>query len=192
LISDLISWIELHLVRTERLVLGRSGAPQCVREHDVGVVRLEPVSLEKGSKFRIASPSQVQHLLGVSRERVLTALCAAIENREMAFANGALFGSRVIRDKGADGRAMWRVRLTEEMALSDQVLALFGADALEHPLVYENDLAVCEMCGAVSLNPTRPGSRRGCASHPFGGCDSQKSRVATPPYGFSLRGRTSA
>lgn len=83
----------------------------------------------------------------------------------------AIYLDRVERVRGTDGKSVWRVKLEEETPLSDMVLALFAADALESPQDYDQDLAVCEACGAVSITPMRPGSRRGCVVHPFGSAD---------------------
>jgi hypothetical protein len=189
LTSDLIAWSQEHLVRPERLVLCNTSPLRCVREHDLGIVSLEPTSARNLAKARAANSSHVPQLLEVSRHRVLLALRAVVHTGQVAFANAALLSSRVLRERGADGRASWRVRLSEDTPLSDQVLALFAADALEHPSDYDSDLAVCDACGAVSLNPTRSATRRGCSAHPFGACDSQRTRSLTPAYGRLARGR---
>jgi hypothetical protein len=189
LTSDLIAWSEEHLVQPERLVLAQPGPLQRVREHDLGIVPLQSTSPQGVAKVRSSTNSAVPQFLEVSRQHVLLALRASIETGQLAFANAAVFSSRVLRQRGVDGRTNWCVRLTDDVPLSDQVLALFAADALEHPSDYESDLSVCDACGAVSLNPARSGSRRGCSTHPFGRCDSQRLRSLMPEYGQPARGR---
>ena len=81
-----------------------------------------------------------------------------------AFVNAAIYAGRVARLRPQnESRAAWVVQLTEDVALSDQVLSLFAADALEHPSDYEMELSVCDVCGAVSLSASSAGvaSRRG-------------------------------
>ncbi|MBI5535556.1 MAG: hypothetical protein HY898_22690 [Deltaproteobacteria bacterium] len=188
LTSDLIAWCEEHLVRTERLLLSHPGPLQRVCEHEVGVVTLQPSSPEARAKARRTTNSAVPRILEGSRHRVLQALRTAIDTDQVAFVHAALLASTVVRIKRADGLAAWRVRLTEDIALSDQVLALFALDALEHPSDYANELAVCDACGAVSLSPARLGSRHGCTRHPFGSCDTPRSRSGTPPHGLIVPG----
>jgi hypothetical protein len=188
LTSDLVAWTEEHLVRTERLLLSHPGPLQRVCEHELGVLTLQPTSPEARAKARRTTNSAVPRILEGSRLRVLRALRTAIDTGQVAFAHAALLASTVVRTKGADGRPGWRVRLTEDIALSDQVLALFAQDALENPQEYSNDLAVCDACGAVSLTPARTGSRHGCVRHPFGSCDTPKSRSGTPPRGLIALG----
>jgi len=192
LTSDLVAWTHEHLVRTERLALGPSGVLQWLREHDLGAVAVHKDSSAAARSTRAVPASAVPKLLEASRQRVLQALRAAITTDQVAFAHAALFAGRVLRDRGRDGRTIWRVRLKEDTALSDQVLALFAADALEYPAAYERDLAVCDVCGAVTLAALRSGSRRGCQGHPFGASDGQRDHSMTPPFGTPLRGRTTS
>jgi hypothetical protein len=179
LTSDLVAWVEEHLVRTERLVLGH-GPLNAVTEHGWGVLPLQSARVSGSKPARCITASQVPQLLDASRHKVVQALRAAIDARETAFVNAALFASRVVRVRAPDGQPRWSVRLVEGCALSDQVLALFAADALEQPSAYETDLAVCDACGAVTLVPTATGSRRGCPAHPFGGAELHRSKTPAP------------
>ena len=62
------------------------------------------------------------------------------------------------------------IRLGHPTDQVNQVLALFAADCLAQPASYENDLSICDVCGAVSFHPAET-SRRGCIVHPFGSYD---------------------
>lgn len=162
--SDLCSWMQEHLIVPERLAV-RDGRVASVREHGVGVVSL--AGHTPGRHERVRTSSQVPVVIAAARDRVIQALRATVRSGETGFVNAALYAGRVSRDRGRDGRSRWFVYVSEEDALSDQVLALFAADALTVPEDYENEIAVCDACGAVSFN-AGTSSRRGCPTHPYG------------------------
>lgn len=188
LTSDLVAWAQEHLVAPRRVALGVSGKLQSVQEHGFGLVVLHVPKDPR--KLRTTTSSQVPQLVEAARQRVLQALRQAIEKRELDFVNAALFDGRVVRAKTPEGKQGWEVHLREDMMLSDQVLALFAADALEHPQHYEQELAVCDACGAVSLAAGK--SRRGCSSHPFGTTQADRGRTPTPMRVAALRVRDSS
>ena len=115
--------------------------------------------------------------MATARDRIVDALRLTVRSGETAFVNAALYAGRVSRERGADGRSYWFVYLSEDDALSDQVLALFAADALTYPADYEHEIAVCDACGAISFGEASA-SRRGCAAHPYGSLDKPDSEQA--------------
>lgn len=163
--SDLRAWINDHLIVPGRLALRRSHSLR-VLEPGVGVVTLDAGRLPPS-----ATPTELAiltvALVTAARERVIKALRASVESGQSSYINAALYTGRVSRERGADGRSSWYVFVTDDIALSDQVLALFAADALTNPAQYESELCVCDECGSVSFVPAS-GSRRGCPIHPFG------------------------
>jgi len=168
--SDLIAWADTHLIRNERLLVPE-GRLSYVVEREFGTVVIGPMPANGPIRLRTMTASHIPHLLDVARHNVLHALRAGLDTGERSFVHQAIYLDRVERVRGADNKSFWRVKLEEETPLSDMVLALFAADALERPQDYDQDLAVCEACGAVSITPMRPGSRRGCVVHPFGSAD---------------------
>ena len=167
--SDLLVWIDQHLLASAWLALQD---PAVVRLRELG---LTPVTLPRGDRLadiarrRTAPP--IAPLLISARERILVTLRGTINTGQSSFLNAALYAGRVSRARGADGRSTWCAFLTEDMALSDQVLALFAVDALENPADYEYSLSVCGACGAIAFG-TENGSRSGCPAHPHGGRES--------------------
>ncbi len=169
--SDLQAWVADHLVETRRLALD-PGQPLRVFEPGAGSVTLgEPASSSTRGSVRAGAP--VTALLTAARERVLKTLSASVDSGQTSYIHAALYTGRVSRERGANGRSSWYVFLADDMPLSDQVLALFAADALMNPAEYETDLCVCDVCGAVSFQ-AHSGSRRGCAIHPFGSVEGGK------------------
>ncbi len=165
LASDLAVWIEDHLLQPNRLVLRKPGTVQVV-EPRVGTVvlgRERPTS----SAARAQSAVQVVSLLVAARDRIVRTLKASVDSDDARYIHAALYAGRVSRERGPDGRAEWCVYLTEDVPLSDQVLALFAADALTNPTDHTNELSVCEVCGAIEFSAAG-GARRGCAIHPYG------------------------
>jgi hypothetical protein len=191
LTSDLMAWADEHLLATSRLDLGRLGGLQCVREPGFGLVALQLAKSKEPRKLRSTTASQIPQLLESARQRVLQALDAAIDRGHADFVNAALYSSHVVRAKTDDGRHVWTVRLTEDMSLSDWVLALFAADALEHPADYETDLALCDACGSVTLGLGAHIARRECPSHPFGSLQTDRARTPTPLRVLPVRVRDS-
>jgi hypothetical protein len=112
-------------------------------------------------------------LLAAARKRVLLELGAALSAGDLGFVHAALYAGRVQRTKALGRESVWGVRVDDSDALSDQVLALFAADALRNPQAYDADLAICDACGAVSFEPAARTSRRGCAAHPFGASEAR-------------------
>jgi hypothetical protein len=172
LASDVAAWAQHHLVEPRRLCLLHGFEVQTVRENGFGLVSLIGSS-ESVGRPRVRTARFIPQLLAASRERVLQALRATVASGSTAFVNAALYAGRVSRERGSDQRPVWTVWLSEDDALSDQVLALFAADALAHPLDYDSLLAVCDNCGAVSFSGTS--SRSGCGAHPFGSVDGNRS-----------------
>ena len=169
--SDLQAWITDHLLETKRLV-PRPGQALRVFEPGVGSMTLgDPAGGSTRRSVHAGAP--VTALLTAVRERVLKTLSASVESGQTSYVHAALYTGRVSRERGANGRSSWYVFLADDMPLSDQVLALFAADALMNPAEYETDLCVCDVCGAVSFQ-AHSGSRRGCAIHPFGSVEGGK------------------
>ena len=162
--SDLCAWIEEHLIVPERMAV-RDGRVSLVREHGVGAVSL--IDKAAGRRERVRTSSQVPVVIAAARDRVVQALRGTVRSGETGFVNAALYAGRVSRERGSDGCPHWFVYVSEDDALSDQVLALFAADALTSPTDYETEIAVCDACGAVSFG-TGTSSRRGCPTHPYG------------------------
>ena len=175
--SDLAAWVDEHLVATRRIDV-QHGRVQTVCERGIGVVGLSSVP-QQVRKERVRTASQVPLLIAAARDRVINDLRVTVRSGETGFVNAALYAGRVSRERGADGQSHWFVYLSEDDALSDQVLALFAADALTCPAAYEHDIVVCEARGAVSFNPSPP-SRRGCEAHPYGSLDGKPTERDTP------------
>lgn len=173
LASDLIVWVEEHLVAARRIGLPAGVPLKGVREAGAGVVTLAgPFSHRSGERVRTAS--HVPQLLASARDRVLDALRTTVASGETRFVNAALYAGRVSRERDASGTSRWVVWLSPDDNVSDHVLALFAADALTFPRDYEHDLCVCEACGAVSFGSNGT-SRRGCLTHPYGSFDGKPS-----------------
>lgn len=183
LTSDLIAWADEHLIRPERLSVRGSDRLRYVAERDFGIVAIEGAREPPAGKLRSMTASHVPHLLDVARQHVIEALRASIELGDRPFVHAALLASRVVRMREPSGASIWRVKVGEETPLSEMVLALFAADALEHPEDYDQDLSVCEECGAVTLTPLPNGSRKGCPVHLFGGADHGQTVRRHHPHG---------
>lgn len=165
--SDLRAWIQEHLVSPQRIAV-QGDQVHIVREPGIGAVSL--TGYVPGRRERVRTASQIPALIAITRHRVVEALRVTVRSGETSFVNAALYAGRVSRERGAGGRSQWFVYVSEQDALSDQVLALFAVDALTFPADYEQDIAVCETCGAVSFHAEGV-SRRGCPSHPYGSLD---------------------
>lgn len=177
LASDLTAWMSNHLLSQGRFD-AEGGTIRLVREHGVGAVSLS--GHPPARKDRIRTASQVPTLIAAARDRIIQSLRLTVRSGETSFVNAALYAGRVSRERGADGMSQWFVYLSEDDALSDQVLALFAADALTHPTDYEQSICVCEACGAVSFNPSAS-SRHGCAIHPHGSLDGKPVEAQPQP-----------
>lgn len=182
LASDLLAWVDEHLLRPGRLVVPGGGSLERVCEHDVGTVMIRPAwATEPAGRVDLAI-SAVPRLLETCRQRVLEVLRKVIETGQMDFVNAALFGGRVVRGRESRGHGIWNVSVSADMALSEQILALFAADALERPDDYAHDLSVCDACGAVTIEPLPGGSRHGCPAHLFGGSEAVEVRMRTGTF----------
>lgn len=168
--SDLRRWIDDHLVVPGRLALRKPNVIR-VTEPGAGAVVLEHAG--HSARTRTETGIQTVALLAAARERVVQTLRSSLESGEARYVNAALYSGRVSRERGADGRSSWYVFLSDDVPLSDQVLAMFAADALTHPDQYQGDLCVCDECGAVSFIRATE-SHRGCAIHPFGSLEASK------------------
>lgn len=175
--SDLCSWMEEHLVGPRRIDV-QDGLVRVVREYGIGPVSLTSTA-QQARKERVRTASQIPLLIAAARDRIVEALRVTVRSGETAFVNAALYAGRVSRERGADGRSHWFVYLSEDDALSDQVLALFAADALTSPADYEHDISVCDACGAISFN-AGTASRRGCPAHPYGSLDGKPDSEQQP------------
>ncbi len=185
LTSDLLAWAREHLIGPRRLITAQSMELRQVSEHDFGTVALVAAHPTRPGRARCLTMSQVPHLLTLARVRVIEALRSSIGGQD-SYVHAALYSGRVVRDNTNEGRAYWRVALKEDGALSDQVLALFAADALENSADYQHELAVCDACGAVTIGLQGISSRRGCIAQPFGVADSRGRRTLTTPRGTSI------
>jgi hypothetical protein len=162
--SDLIAWMNEHLIAPKRLDT-RDGRVHQVVEHGCPTIVFNgatPIT----PAIRTQTASQVPSLVASARERVIHALRATVRTGETSFVNTALYAGRVARERGPLSKPHWHDYVTEDDALSDQVLALFAADALTHPVDYERNIAVCDVCGAIVFSQSP--SRHGCEAHPFG------------------------
>ena len=170
--SDLVTWTKEHLIVPGRFSV-RDGLGHNVFEHGVGALTVNR-SLSSAVILCGRTTSQVPGLVAAARERVLKVLRDTVRTGETGFVNAALYEGRVSRERGPDGRSVWHTYVTENDALSDQVLALFAADALTFPSDYEHGIAVCDVCGVVSFLQSAV-SRYGCVSHPHGSFDGKPS-----------------
>lgn len=175
--SDLISWMEEHLVAPRRMVV-QGGRISVIREHGIGPVSLA-AKAQQARRERVRTASQIPLLIAAARDRIVEALRVTVRSGETTFVNAALYAGRVSRERGPDGVSHWFVYLSEDDALSDQVLALFAADALTFPADYEHEISVCDACGAISFN-SGTASRRGCAAHPYGSLDGKPDSEQQP------------
>jgi len=184
--SDFMVWADINLIRPGRLAVAGSSGLRQLREHDFGTVVLQAPNPARPGRSKSLTLSQVPHVLTLARQRVVDTLRDSVRTGQSAFVHAALYAGRVARCKGEDGRSFWRVALREDTALSDQVLALFAADALEHPTEYESELSVCDTCGAVSISSAGVSSRRACSVHPFGGRESSVRPAVSIPAGRAM------
>ncbi len=173
--SDLVAWMKDYLAVPRRLDT-RDGQVHRAWEHGFGVVPLDGPPPED-RRNRVRTASQVPLLIAAARDRVIQTLRVTVRSGETAFVNAALYAGRVSRERGTDGKSCWHTYVTEEDALSDQVLALFAADALTYPADYEHDVAVCDACGAISFQVGAT-SRHGCVAHPYGSLDGKPGENA--------------
>jgi len=169
LTSDLIAWTREHLVNEGRITLAFGSNVSSIREPDFGIILLSDHAGPPATTDRVAELSEMPGLLTAARNRVLEHLGETIATGQSRFVQAAIYGERIIRTR-INGRSCWRANLNERTALSDQVLALFAADALESPSDYEQSLAVCDACGMISIGQDLA-CARGCPAHPYGTLD---------------------
>jgi len=175
--SDLVTWMQHHLIAPGRFHTS-DGDTQNVFEHGFGCLTVNR-SLSGAHAFHSRKTSEVPGLVATARDRILHVLRVTVRTGETGFVNAALYEGRVSRERGTKGKSVWHACVSENDALSDQVLALFAADALTNPSDYESGIAVCDVCGVVSfLNGAV--SRYGCASHPYGSFDGKPSDIVQP------------
>ena len=179
--SDLANWTREHLIAPGRLHVCDVSVHK-VFEHGFSNLSVQR-SRSGAHALNVRTTSEVPTLVAAARDRVLQALRTTVRTGETGFVNAALYEGRVSRERGPDGKCLWRPFVSENDALSDQVLALFAADALCFPSDYERCIAVCDMCGTVSFLHNAL-SRHGCASHPYGSFDG-KPADSTPARVYS-------
>lgn len=163
--ADLVAWTHDHLIAPGRFH-SIDGTVRRVQEHGLGEIVLASSPVSPRTANRTQTSSLVPVFVATARERVIHVLRETLRTDDSGFVNVALYAGRVSRDRGPDGKSVWRAYVSENDALSDQVLALFAADALTFPADYEKGIAVCDACGSVSFGFTP--SRHGCVSHPYG------------------------
>ncbi|MCL2822517.1 MAG: hypothetical protein FWD57_00860 [Polyangiaceae bacterium] len=170
--SDLVAWINDHLIVPGRFHMCE-GSNLRVFEHGLGELTIDK-PLTGSRQIRSRTTSRVPLFVATARDRIIQVLRATARTGETGFVNAALYAGRVARERRPDGRAEWQTRVSEDDALSDQVLALFAADALTLPSDYELGITVCDVCGDVSFR-SGPGARNGCVYHPYGSLDGKPS-----------------
>jgi hypothetical protein len=174
LASDFIAWTREHLVLQGRVTPPFGSNITQVREPGFGVVLLSDHAVIPSDAGPVLPLAELSGLLSFARDRVLDQLRQAVSTCQTRFVQAAIYGERIMRTR-VDGRSQWRAQLSESTALRDQVLALFAVDALENPADYEQDLAVCDACGSVTLCQDLA-CARGCPAHPYGTLETSKAR----------------
>ena len=175
--SDLVAWTSEHLIVPDRFCT-RDGNTIRVFEHGLGELSVDIAPSSTRSR-RSRTTSRVPMLVATARDRVVHVLRMTARTGETSFVNAALYSGRVSRERDRDGVSVWQTYLSENDALSDQVLALFAADALTFPADYEHGITVCNACGVVSFR-SGPGARNGCAYHPYSTLDGKPSESHMP------------
>ncbi|MBI5533142.1 MAG: hypothetical protein HY898_10525 [Deltaproteobacteria bacterium] len=164
--AELLEWINEHLLRPDRITLAPGSRVLEVFEPDAGTLSLECNSFPPG---RVAPLPAARPVIALARERVLQRLRAMVEHGHMSFVHAALYQQRLVRCKSpSTGSQVWCVRFKEDTCLSDQILALFAADAMESPDDYEHRFGVCRICDEVHFQATVDVLRVGCEAHPLG------------------------
>jgi len=119
----------------------------------VGEKGLAPVVVPITAWAAIAARPSPRLALAATWSRVVgTLIRMGWTPQDDRFILAAVHAGRV--ERIADPRSSvgkWEPKLAEGEPLSDWILALFAADALERRDVYDTTLAVCERCGIVSL-----------------------------------------
>ena len=175
-IHQLVTWTDQCLIRPGRLITLSPFPRLTVRESGVGELSYgNPDAHADPAKY--LSHARCSELIRAARAKVIGVVAGLIRPiPDDRFVQGALYDGRVTRVRGPDGHRGWDVMLTEQHALSDQVIALLAADLLCHRSEYEQDLILCSTCEKVDFWPERL-SRRGCPDHPEGLLGSSDKRV---------------
>jgi len=175
-VHQLVTWTDQCLIRPGRLMTQSPFPRLTIREPGVGELSYGKPDTH-ADPARFLPQARCSELIRVARAKVLGVVAGLIRNPpDDRFVQGALYDGRVARVRGPDGNRGWDVMLTEQHALSDQVLALLAADLLCHRSEYEQDLVLCSTCEKVDFWPERL-SRRGCPDHPEGILVSSDRRV---------------
>jgi len=166
-VDDLLAWIDRSLIRTGRLQTRSKFPVVTFREAGVGVVASgRPNDIDGGAGY--LPHHRAGDLIRCSNQKVIATLSAYIgPSSDDRFVQAAIYSGRVVRTATADGLRRWQVQVSEAVNLSDQVLALFAADILQHSDDYQESLVVCEACGST-LFWSRRVSKNGCPDHPQG------------------------
>ena len=164
-LHELVTWSDAHMVRPGRLLTQHAFPRILIREHGKGVLSYgTPTVGEVTAGF--LPHSEARSLVAQARLAVVSKLEGLLRAApDDSFVQAAIYDGRVTRGKRRDGTRGWQVLVTEQHALSDQVLALLVADLLDHRQDYDHDLVVCDTCSKVTFWPERM-SRRGCSEHP--------------------------
>lgn len=163
-LHHLVTWIDQCLVRPGRLITRHAFPRIIIRETNIGALSFgAPDNREDAGSF--LEHSRAPELLKWARRAVVEALEGMLRTSpDDRFVQAALYDGRVTRVQRARRGRTWDVMLTEDHALSQQVLALFAADLLERRDDYEQQLVICGTCERVDFWPERV-SRRGCPQH---------------------------
>jgi hypothetical protein len=163
-VEDLLVWSRTHLSKPGRMK-GSNGDPPHFREPPVGIVYVPGAAVAR--KASSLPESDAGSVVEAARAKVASTLRGLLVwPSQDAFVHGALYGSRVERVADGGG-SRWIVRVTPDTPVSDQVLALFAADLLEHRADYEGTLNVCDKCCSVGFDAPKV-ARFGCREHPRG------------------------
>jgi hypothetical protein len=152
--DELLTWMDQSLIRT-------------FREAGVGIIANgRPNDVDGGAGF--LPHDRANDLIRTAHQKVVATLSAYIgPSADDRFVQAAIYAGRVTRGVSSDGVRKWHVLLSETVNLSEQVLAIFAADILQHPDDYQESLVVCEACGGVLFWPRRL-TKNGCPDHPQG------------------------
>lgn len=164
-LHQLVTWIDQCLIRPGRLMTRYPFPRIFINEPDVGVISYGPPG-NSDAPSTFLPHAKAAELMSWSRKKVAAALEGMLRaSPDDRFVQAALYDGRVSRTTGHNGQRGWNVMLTEAHSLSEQILALFAADLLDHREDYEQHLVVCESCEVIDFWPERL-SRRGCPAHP--------------------------
>ena len=167
--ETLTSWLQTHLVTPGRMV-----SPPVIVEPGAGAIAM---------RGRASDEQVVAAVLQLAYARVVAALRGMVGRpADQSFLVAAIHSDRVRRVIVA-GEPRWVARPSIGDRLSDIVLSLFAADALEHREEYDTRLSVCDVCGRVGFDGAT--SLRRCPAH----ASSSGARVATTLRDLPAAGR---